>query len=90
MLGGWMDRILAGEDWSRVSKQRAGGSRWVTFVVAKGANLRPRPWWGVDHRNLCGGGGACITPVRRCKRLAPAPTLQTTLLPHGQHPGSPS
>lgn len=27
MLGGWMDRILAGEDWSRVSKQRAHGSR---------------------------------------------------------------
>lgn len=29
MLGGWMDRILSGEDWSRVSKQRAHGSRWV-------------------------------------------------------------
>lgn len=27
MLGGWMDRILASEDWTRVSKQRAHGSR---------------------------------------------------------------
>lgn len=27
MLGGWMDRILSAEDWTRVSKQRAHGSR---------------------------------------------------------------
>ncbi|KAL4439477.1 hypothetical protein ABPG77_008806 [Micractinium sp. CCAP 211/92] len=33
MLGGWMDRILAGEDWSRVSKQRAGGSRSVVETI---------------------------------------------------------
>jgi hypothetical protein len=29
MLGGWMDRILSAEDWTRVSKQRAGGSRFA-------------------------------------------------------------
>lgn len=29
MLGGWLDRILGAEDWTRVSKQRAHGSRWV-------------------------------------------------------------
>lgn len=33
MLGGWMDRILAGEDWSRVSKQRAHGSRSVVETI---------------------------------------------------------
>ncbi|PRW45372.1 hypothetical protein C2E21_5977 [Chlorella sorokiniana] len=33
MLGGWMDRILASEDWTRVSKQRAHGSRSVVETI---------------------------------------------------------
>ncbi|PSC73790.1 hypothetical protein C2E20_3044 [Micractinium conductrix] len=33
MLGGWLDRILGAEDWTRVSKQRAHGSRSVVEVV---------------------------------------------------------
>jgi hypothetical protein len=33
MLGGWMDRILSAEDWARMSKQRAHGSRWAGGTV---------------------------------------------------------
>ncbi|EFN53089.1 hypothetical protein CHLNCDRAFT_137406 [Chlorella variabilis] len=33
MLGGWMDRILSAEDWTRVSKQRAHGSRSVVETI---------------------------------------------------------
>lgn len=33
MLRSWLDRILAGEEWARVSKQRAGGSRSVVETI---------------------------------------------------------
>lgn len=46
MLGGWMDRILGAEDWARVSKQRAHGSRCVGGRGGAGGALAGagRPW----------------------------------------------
>lgn len=36
MLSGWMERILASEDWTRVSKQRAHGSRCALWAGPAG------------------------------------------------------
>ena len=59
MLGGWMDRILSAEDWTRVSKQRAHGSRWV--------------WWGGTGVG-CEFAALCVDPLSGSSQRVPWPS----------------
>ena len=86
MLGGWMDRILSAEDWTRVSKQRAGGSRcalaaaFAPACLLPGTCVLPAPWASLSTASL-----ACWLPAK-CKGspASSAPPVHPRTTPHLQ------
>jgi hypothetical protein len=91
MLGGWLDRILAAEDWARVSKQRAHGSRCVGAAAPPqpptgAARLRCAVRWQAASPALGPGLRGFVglpSASNPSALLAPRPSLPATLHDQG-------